>query len=40
MLFRSIRDLKEYAKAAQNSPVISKYLKLAELMQKNIDANV
>ena len=34
-----IRDLKEYAKAAEGSPVINKYLKLAELMQKNIDVN-
>lgn len=34
-----IRDLRDFAKAADGSPVIEKYLKLAELMQKNIDAN-
>lgn len=34
-----IRDLRDFAKAADGSTVIEKYLKLAELMQKNIDAN-
>ncbi|MCX4312682.1 MAG: hypothetical protein OSJ83_02310 [Clostridia bacterium] len=33
-----IRDLKEYAEASNNSPVITKYLKLAELMKKNLDS--
>ncbi|MBD5132532.1 MAG: hypothetical protein HDT28_08125 [Clostridiales bacterium] len=34
-----IRDLKDYAAAANGSPVLDKYLKLAELMKKNIDSN-
>lgn len=32
-----IADLKEYNEAAKDSPVIGKYLKLAELMKRNID---
>lgn len=31
-----VRDLKDYAEATNNSPVIRKYLKLAELMKKNL----